>query len=112
MIGMQVAMQVALTPALPIEEQLSPTALMIAAQRLRPELSRVYQQNSLETLAFVFQHQNLDELRAYAAMLNSAAGQRYIVASNDGLNRALFSAAQGLGENIKTLLSSRSGQGV
>ncbi len=112
MIGMQVAMQVSLTPALPASEQLPAHELMSAAQQLRPELTRAYQVSTLQSLAYIFHEQSLDELRAYAAMLKTGAGQRYVTATNNGLSRGLFSAAEQLGVSIQRILAGRLGQGV
>jgi hypothetical protein len=112
MIGMQVAMQVSLTPVLPLNERLSPKQLLFAAQEQRPTLTRIYRQSSLETLAFVFQGQSTDSLRAYSAVLKTNAGQRYVTALNDGMTRGLFDAAEQLGLSIQAILKGRIGQGV
>jgi len=112
MIGMQVAMQVSLTPILPAEERLSAKQLLVAAQEQRPELTRLYRQSSLETLAFVFQEQSIDTITEYADLLNTNAGQRYVLALNEGMTRGLFSAAEQLGLSIQEILKGRLGQGV
>lgn len=112
MIGMQVAMQVSLSPVLPVDERLSPRQLLHAAQGQRPELTRLYRQSSLETLAFVFQEQSTDAIRAYSAMLKTNAGQRYVTALNEGMTRGLFSAAEQLGISIQEILKGRIGQGA
>jgi len=112
MIGMQVAMQVGLTPVLPANQQRSARDLLRSAQAQRPSLTRHYQQSSLETLSFVFQEQSMDELRHYCNLLNSEAGQHYVAAINNGLSRGLIRAAEKLGHSIQTLLSARMGQGV
>ncbi|MFT5894307.1 MAG: hypothetical protein ACI8VW_001176 [bacterium] len=112
MIGMQVAMQVSLTPVLPLNDRLSPKQLLFEAQEQRPALTRIYRQSSLETLAFVFQEQSTDSLRAYSAVLKTNAGQRYVTALNDGMTRGLFDAAEQLGLSIQAILIGRTGQGV
>jgi len=112
MIGMQVAMQVSLTPVLPAEEQLTPRQLLVAAQEQRPELTRLYRQSSLETLAFVFHDQSTDAIKAYIDVLDTQAGQRYTTALNQGLNRGLFNAAEQLGLSLQVILQGRVGQGV
>jgi hypothetical protein len=112
MIGMQVAMQVSLSPVLPAIERLGAKQLLLAAQEQRPELTRVYRQSSLETLAFVFQEQSTDAIRAYSAMLKTNAGQRYVIALNEGMTRGLFNAAEQLGISIQEILKGRIGQGV
>ncbi|MDB4222853.1 hypothetical protein N9850_03705 [Granulosicoccus sp.] len=112
MIGMQVAMQVSLSPVLPANERLSPSELLLVAQEQRPELTRVYRQSSLETLAFVFQEQSTDAISAYAAVLKTNAGQRYVTALNEGMTRGLFSAAEQLGMSIQEILKGRLGQGA
>jgi hypothetical protein len=112
MIGMQVAMQVSLTPVLPLNDRLSPKQLLFEAQEQRPALTRIYRQSSLETLAFVFQEQSTDSLRAYSAVLKTNAGQRYVTALNDGMTRGLFDAAEQLGLSIQAILKGRIGQGV
>jgi hypothetical protein len=110
MIGMQVAMQVSLSPVLPANERLSPSQLLLVAQEQRPELTRVYRQSSLETLAFVFQGQSTDAIRAYAAILKTKAGQKYVTALNEGMTRGLFNAAEQLGMSIQEILKGRIGQ--
>ena len=112
MIGMQVAMQVSLTPALPEDQQRSPSDLLRAAQFQRPGLTEHYRQSSLATLSFVFQKQSLAELHQYSTLLNTETGQLYVVAVNNGLSRGLFCAAENLGQSIQALLTGRSGQGV
>ncbi|MFT6305708.1 MAG: hypothetical protein ACJA0Z_000870 [Halioglobus sp.] len=112
MIGMQVAMQVSLTPVLPLNDRLSPKQLLFEAQEQRPALTRIYRQSSLETLAFVFQEQSTDSLKAYSAVLKTNAGQRYVTALNDGMTRGLFDAAEQLGLSIQAILIGRTGQGV
>lgn len=112
MIGMQVAMQVSLTPVLPDDQQRSVSDLLREAQIQRPGLSKHYRQSSLETLSFVFQEQSRSELHEYSAQLRTEAGQQYVVAINDGLSRGLFRAAEALGQSIQTLLTGRLGQGV
>jgi hypothetical protein len=112
MIGMQVAMQVSLTPVLPLNDRLSPKQLLFEAQEQRPALTRIYRQSSLETLAFVFQEQSTDSLKAYSAVLKTNAGQRYVTALNDGMTRGLFDAAEQLGLSIQAILIGRIGQGV
>lgn len=112
MIGMQVAMQVSLTPVLPLEERMSAKQLLLAAQEQRPELTRRYRQSSLESLAFVFQEQPIEAINAYSAMLKTSAGQRYVTALNEGMTRGLFTAAEQLGMSIQEILKGRIGQGV
>lgn len=112
MIGMQVAMQMSLSPVLSVDERLSPKQLLSAAQEQRPELTRIYRQSSLETLAFVFKEQSTDAIRAYSAMLKTTAGQRYVAALNEGMTRGLFSAAEQLGVSLQEILKGRIGQGV
>ena len=112
MIGMQVAMQVSLTPVLPLEERMSAKQLLLAAQEQRPELTRRYRQSSLESLAFVFQEQPIEAIKAYSAMLKTSAGQRYVTALNEGMTRGLFTAAEQLGMSIQEILKGRIGQGV
>ena len=111
-IGMQVAMQVSLSPVLPVNERLSPSELLVAAQEQRPELTRAYRHSSLETLAFVFQEQSTDAIRAYSSVLYTNAGQRYITALNEGMTRGLFDAAEQLGMSIQGILKGRIGQGA
>ena len=112
MIGMQVAMQVSLTPVLPTTEQMTASQLLLAAQEQRPELTRIYRKSSLETLAFVFREQSTESLSAYAAILSSEAGRRYIEAVNDGLTKGLFNAAEKLGVSLQEILHGRIGQGA
>jgi hypothetical protein len=112
MIGMQVAMQMSLSPVLPANERMSPNQLLFAAQEQRAELTRAYRQSSLETLAFVFQGQSTDALRAYSTMLKTSAGQQYVTALNEGMTRGLFKAAEQLGLSIQEILKGRIGQGV
>lgn len=112
MIGMQVAMQVSLSPLLPVNERVSARQLLLAAKSQRPELTRIYRQSSLETLAFVFQEQSIDAIRAYAAILKTNAGQQYGTALNEGMTRGLFNAGEQLGLSIQQILKGRLGQGV
>jgi hypothetical protein len=112
MIGMQVAMQMSLSPVLSANERMSPNQLLFAAQEQRAELTRAYRQSSLETLAFVFQGQSTDALRAYSTMLKTSAGQQYVTALNEGMTRGLFKAAEQLGLSIQEILKGRIGQGV
>lgn len=112
MIGMQVAMQVSLTAVLPADQQRSARDLLSAAQMQRPALTKHYRQSSLETLGFVFQQQSLDELRKYSTVLNTEAGQHYVVAINGGLSLGLIRAAENLGLSIQTLVAGQLGQGV
>lgn len=112
MIGMQVAMQVSMTPILPIEQRRSATDLMRAAQRQRSGLTNHYLENSLETLGFIFQQQSLEQLKSYTSLLNTEAGQLYVVAINDGLSRGLIYAAENLGSTFQKLLEGRVGQGA
>lgn len=112
MIGMQIAMQVSLTPILPTAEQLSPLQLHTIAEQLRPELTELYYKSSLETLAFVFQDQSREALQAYSDILNTQAGQRYANAVNDGLSRGLFNSAEQLGLLLQDIVAARLGQGA
>ena len=112
MIGMQIAMQVSLTPILPAAEQLSPVQLQGVAEELRPELTAIYYESSLETLAFVFKDLSLSALRDYAEVLDTDAGQRYVRAVNDGLSRGLFNSAEKLGFLLQDILAVRLGQGA
>jgi hypothetical protein len=109
---MQVALQVSLTPALPLDRRRSAAQLITAARVRRASLARIYRQSSLETLAFVFQNQSLHTLRAYSAMLKSDAGQRYVRAVNIGLSLGMLDAAEVLGESMQPLVSRRLGLGV
>ncbi len=112
MIGMQIAMQVSLTPILPTAEQLSPLQLHSIAEQLRPELTELYYKSSLETLAFVFQDQSREALQAYSDILDTDAGQRYATAVNDGLSRGLFISAEQLGLLLQDIAAVRLGQGA
>ncbi|MFK7854653.1 MAG: hypothetical protein AB8B79_11085 [Granulosicoccus sp.] len=112
MIGMQVAMQVSMTPILPPEQRRNASDLMSDARRQRSGLTKHYLDNSLATLGFVFQQQSLDQLRSYTKLLNTEAGQLYVVAINDGLSRGLIYAAENLGNTFQKLLEGRIGQGA
>lgn len=112
LISMQVALQLGLTPALPLEQRQSARQLISAAQAHRPALTRAYQESSLESIAFLYQQQSLDTLRAFAAMLKTAAGRNYVHALNRGLSHGMLDAAEALGESMKPLLLRRLGQGV
>lgn len=112
MIGMQLSMQVSLTPVLPASEQLSPEQLMVVVEQMRRGLTQTYYESSLQTLAFVFKDQPLETLHVYAKQLNSTAGQRFVSAVNDGLSRGLFGAAEQLGVSLQEILAGRLGQGV
>ena len=112
LISMQVALQMGLTPALPSDQRQSAAQLISAARVHRPALTRAYQESSLESIAFVYQDQSLDALRAFSAMLKTAAGQRYVHAVNLGLSHGMLDAAEALGESMKPLLLRRLGQGV
>ncbi|NND91236.1 MAG: hypothetical protein HKN42_10260 [Granulosicoccus sp.] len=112
LIGMQVALQVALTPALPPEQRLDAEQLIIAARSQRAQLTREYHGSSLETLAFVFQDSSVDTLQKFTAMLNTAAGQRYVRAVNLGLSRGMLDAANALGQSMTPIVAQRNGLGV
>lgn len=112
MIGMQVAMQVSLSPALPVEQRLSAKELLIAAQEQRDELTRAYRESSLATIAFVFKDRPVDDLRAYTQVLKTNAGQNFVASINTGLTKGLFNAAEQLGVSIQEILSGRIGQGA
>lgn len=112
MIGMQVAMQVSLSPALPVEQRLSPQELLMAAQEQRGELTNVYRKSSLATIAFVFKDQPVHSIEAYAKVLKTDAGQNFVTAINSGLTKGLFDAAEQLGVSIQEILSGRVGQGA
>lgn len=112
LISMQVALQVGLSPALPSEQRQSVAQLISSARAHRPALTRAYEESSLESLAFVYQLQSLQTLRAFAAILKTPAGQRYVHAVNRGLSKGMLDAAEALGESMKPLLVRRLGQGV
>ena len=112
MIGMQVAMQVSLSPALPAEQRLSPQELLSAAQGQRTELTHAYRKSSLATIAFVFKDQPIEAIKAYTDVLQTAAGQNFVSALNTGLTKGLFNAAEQLGVSIQEILVGRVGQGA
>ncbi len=112
MIGMQVAMQVSLSPALPVEQRLSPREFLMVAQEQREELTNAYLESSLAGLAFIYQDQSIDAIRAYSAILKTDAGQHFVKAINRGLTRGLFDAAEQLGVSIQDILAGRIGQGA
>lgn len=112
LISMQIALQVGLTPALPLHLQESVSDLLQMASIQRVALREQYQSTSLETLAFMFQKQSLETLVAFTAVLKSDAGQRYVKATNVGLNHGLLSAAEALGQAMKPLMIQRLGMGV
>lgn len=112
MIGMQVAMHVSLMPVMPTEQQVSASQVLAQARTQVDELTELYRQGSLETLAFIFKDQTVDAINDYSSALKTAAGQRYVRAINDGLNRGLFSAAEQLGLSIQGIVQQRIGQGA
>ncbi|MGQ7846148.1 hypothetical protein ACUNV4_16815 [Granulosicoccus sp. 3-233] len=112
LISMQVALQLGLTPALPVEQRRSARQLIDTAQAQRPVLTRAYQESSLETIAFLYQQQSLDTLRAFTDILETDAGQRYVQAVNRGLSHGMLDAAETLGKSMQSLLIRRLGQGV
>ncbi|MFK8075520.1 MAG: hypothetical protein AB8B84_02965 [Granulosicoccus sp.] len=112
MIGMQVAMQVSLSPALPAEQRLSPQELLSAAQGQRMELTHAYRKSSLATIAFVFKDQPIEAIQAYTDVLQTEAGQNFVSALNTGLTKGLFNAAEQLGVSIQEILVGRVGQGA
>ncbi len=112
LISMQIALQVGLTPALPLHLQESVSDLLQIASVQRTTLRKQYQSTSLETLAFMFQMQSLETLGAFTAVLKSESGQRYVKATNVGLNHGLLSAAEALGQSMKPLMIQRLGVGV
>ncbi len=112
LISMQIALQVGLTPALPLHLQESVSDLLQMASIQRIALRKQYQSTSLETLAFMFQRQSLETLVAFTAVLKSEAGQRYVKATNVGLSHGLLSAAEALGQAMKPLMIQRLGTGV
>ena len=112
MIGMQVALQVSLSPALPVEQRLSPREFLMIAQEQRDELTNAYLESSLAGLAFIYQDQSIDAIRAYSAILKTDAGQRFVKATNRGLTRGLFHAAEQLGVSVNAILVGRTGLGA
>lgn len=112
LIGMQVALQVSLTAALPADQRQSVADMIRAAQEHRGHLTVEYHRSSLESLAFVFQEQSVDSLRAFTTILESSAGQRYVQAINVGLSRGMLDAVEDLGEAISPLVTRRMNAGL
>lgn len=112
MIGMQVAIQISITPALPAEQRQPVYELIKAAQSQRAVLTNKFRESSRQTLAYVFRDQSLEDIKAYTRLLQTAAGQRYIQASNVGLSRGMFAAAERLGKSLQPLLANVTGLGV
>ena len=109
---MQVALQVSLTAALPADQRQSVADMIRAAQEHRGHLTVEYHRSSLESLAFVFQEQSVDSLRAFTTILESSAGQRYVQAINVGLSRGMLDAVEDLGEAISPLVTRRMNAGL
>ncbi len=112
LISMQVALQLSLSPALPAEHRSSARELISSAKAHRPQLTRLYRESSLESIAFLYQQLSLDTLHAFTGMLETQAGQRYVQALNLGLSHGMLDAAEALGESMKPLLLRRLGQGA
>ncbi len=112
LISMQIALQMGLTPALPLHLQESLSELLQIASVQRTALLKQYQATSLETLAFMFRMQSLETLAAFTAIVKSDSGQRYVKATNVGLNHGLLRAAEALGQSMKPLMIQRLGVGV
>lgn len=104
MTSMQVAFNVSLSQALPLEQRLSIEQLLSMADQQKPGLYEVYREQSQALLLFMYQQFSDAELLVLENELASVAGQKFVHAVNLSIQKALFNASQELGERVAEML--------
>ncbi len=90
LIDMQIAMTVAMMPALPTESQTDVLTLSERARKQRPHLLEYYKEDTLNTLFFVYANLTTNEIRQYIRFAKSAAGAPYVKAMTRGHKKAML----------------------
>lgn len=100
LIDMQIAMSIAMMPSMPRDRQVDAATLSNNFESQRPELLSHYQEDTLNTLFFIYAKLTVDEIREYIAFATSEEGQRYVNAMNRAHKRAMLEGSYLWGQTL------------
>ncbi|MBX2823121.1 MAG: DUF2059 domain-containing protein [Gammaproteobacteria bacterium] len=104
MIDMQIAMSIAIMPAMPESFRMSPQELSALYGRQREALLVHYRRDTLQSMLFVYDALTLEEISDYIDFAKSAHGRKFVAAQNRALKKAMLEGSLLWGREISSAL--------
>lgn len=105
MTSIQMAFNLSLSRFMPEEMRLSRQEMLALAEQDTDQLLEQYEQQTQDVLLFTYQDLNDDELGQLDDALATDAGQKFVLAINNGIKKAMFAASLDLGDGLGALLN-------
>lgn len=112
MIDMQVALSVAIMPAMPESYRMSAESLAEIYNRQRDELMQHYRQDTLHSMLYIYDALSLDDIATYIAFAETSYGQEFVAAQNRALKKAMLEGSFLWGREISTELNRDKATGI
>jgi len=110
MIHIQMAFNLSMSSFMPEGQRLTNNEIEQIAQQNRSRWLAQYRSQTRDVLLFTYQDFNNEELSQINEVLESYAGQAFIVAVNDGIKKAMFASSLNLGDELGKLLDKAEGK--